>query len=357
MPRPKSTVPAYSRHTPSGQACAYINRKRVYLGPYGSPESRERYAAIITGLQRGELPNPAENEAAGPRSITVNVLCLRFLTDYAQRYRNSDGTPSAEVDCHKGAIRHLRAICGETSTDSFGPLRLRAVREAMVRTGWSRGFINSQVARIRLIFRVGVSWEMVKPETLVPLESLPALAPGESAAPERPRRKPVTDEQVQAVRQHLKERDRDILDLLLLTGARPGEIINLRVGDIERTGEVWRAELKNHKNAARGKSRVLQFNETAQKILAKYFTSPDPDVRLFATRRDTFSGRLRYACRANNIPEFCPHQCRHAVATKLADMVDTEAAQRLLGHSTKAMTLMYSRTAERQAVEAAKALG
>lgn len=119
MPRPTASVPKYGFHRASGQAVCYVNRRPVYLGPFNSADSRERYAAVLAGLQRGELAERAKSPTTTLQAFTVNELCLRFLTDYAQRYRNPDGKSSAEVDCHKGAIRHLRAICGETLTGQF----------------------------------------------------------------------------------------------------------------------------------------------------------------------------------------------------------------------------------------------
>jgi integrase len=57
------------------------------------------------------------------------------------------------------------------------------------------------------------------------------------------------------------------------------------------------------------------------------------------------------------VTPFVPHQLRHCVATRLVDEVGVEAAQRLLGHSQVAMTLHYSKAAEKQAIEAVKRLG
>jgi len=46
MPREKR-VPSYRLHRSSGQARVIIDGKHVYLGPYGSPQSREMYAKLI----------------------------------------------------------------------------------------------------------------------------------------------------------------------------------------------------------------------------------------------------------------------------------------------------------------------
>ena len=68
---------------------------------------------------------------------------------------------------------------------------------------------------------------MVRPEVVVALKTLPPLVSGETSAPERPPRRAVNQEELDAVRRHLNERQRDIFDLLLLTGARPGELLSL----------------------------------------------------------------------------------------------------------------------------------
>jgi hypothetical protein len=46
MPR-KSSVPSYRLHKASGQARTIVNGRHVYLGKYGSPESRQQYARIL----------------------------------------------------------------------------------------------------------------------------------------------------------------------------------------------------------------------------------------------------------------------------------------------------------------------
>ncbi len=385
MPRPRRLIPKLCENAKGYLFARGPEGRQHWFGHKSDPTSGERYAAFLSAVQRGEQAAAAKKGPSAGRP-KVNVLCLRFLTDYATRYRQPDGRPSAEVDCFNCVIRLLREHFGTTTADDFGPLRLRVVREAMIAAGWSRRWINRQVGRIRLIFRVGVSWEMVRPDVVVALKTLPALVAGETSAPERPRRQAVNPDDLEAVRALLNERQRDIFDLLLLTGARPGERLSLTTGMIERQGEIWRADLVQHKTAHKGKTRTLFFNTTAQAILAKYLLA-DLDQRLFPVRRSTFGTAVKRACEvAFGMPEelrkpdrslpveeraeirrkamewrqrhvFTPHWLRHTVATRLADTMSTEGAQRLLGHATRAMTEHYSKAAERQTVEAVKKLG
>jgi hypothetical protein len=52
----KTAIPKYGLHKPSGQACIYINRKRHYLGPWDSPESKEAYSRLITQMALTPAP-------------------------------------------------------------------------------------------------------------------------------------------------------------------------------------------------------------------------------------------------------------------------------------------------------------
>jgi integrase len=284
MPRPKTTLPAYCLHKTSGRAVVFVDRKPVYLGKYDSPESRRKYGEIVANLAKGI--GPGSSRAKPDPGITVARLCLKYATEHLPRYSDD------EQDCQRGAIRILRDLFGETPAADFGPLRLRTVQAAMIERGWSRGYINRQVKRLRFLFKWGVSWELVPKHTPEALRTVPSLGIGDSDAPESKPRRAIPDEQLQAVRAVLDGRNRDLFDLLLLTGARPGELLSLKTGDIDRSGELWRADLTRHKTAHQGKSRVLFFNAAAQLILQQYL-SADPAKRLFSIRRDSFGDAIK----------------------------------------------------------------
>jgi len=363
MPRPRSVVPTMRLHKPSGRAVVYIQRRPVYLGRWGSSEANEAYGKLIAKLAQGQ-PLEAAKANEGPAAVKVSRLLLKYVTEKLPRYSRD------EQHCQRGAIRVLRQLFGETPLLEFGPLKLRVVRDAMVagdpeavdangkpdpRAPWSRGYVNRQIKRLRAIFKWGVSFELV-PQTLADsLASVASLKPGETDAADYAQRESVPLEEINAVRARLKPRDQDILDLMLLTGARPGELVGLRVQDVDRSGDVWRAELTEHKTAHHGKKRVLFFNRAAQAILMRHIKA-DPDARFFITRRQNFSERVAEACEAVGL-KWVPHQLRHTAATTLADEIGLEAAQHVLGHSNAAMTAHYSRAAERTAREAVKRLG
>jgi integrase len=159
---------------------------------------------------------------------------------------------------------------------------------------------------------------------------------------------------VEAVRGELKERHRDVLDLLLLAGARPGELLKLTTGMIERSGEIWRVPLKKHENAKR-KRAALSFSQLrssdSEKVSQASSRRSDFPVSATGVFRDDQTRVRPRECRS-----VCPAPIEAHVATKLTDDIGLEAAQHLLGHSKRAMTEHYARAAERQAIEAAKRL-
>src|SRR3954453_3949476 len=105
MPRPKSLKPSYCHHKSSGRAFVTLDGNRVYLGPYGSQESRDRYdRAIGEWIARGRTTPPpsaaAEPAADGqpPTGLTVFELIDRYWTHATAYYVGPDGNPTSEID-------------------------------------------------------------------------------------------------------------------------------------------------------------------------------------------------------------------------------------------------------------------
>ena len=84
-------VPKYCRQRFHGRpdlAYVKIDGRRVHLGAHGSPESRARYAELIS--EPAAIKTPAEPSA----DATVSELILPFLW-FAKIFYRSDGGPRA----------------------------------------------------------------------------------------------------------------------------------------------------------------------------------------------------------------------------------------------------------------------
>ena len=49
-------LPVYRLHKPSGQARVRFCGREIYLGRFDSPESRQRYAELLSKIVTGTLP-------------------------------------------------------------------------------------------------------------------------------------------------------------------------------------------------------------------------------------------------------------------------------------------------------------
>ena len=357
MANKKLKTPALVHHKPTGRARVRIEGRDYYLGRWGDPEVEARYRRLVAEYIATGLP-PGSRPAAGPAAgVSVNELLLAFMRHAQQHYRKPDGTPTDELHCYKSALKPVRRLYGMMPVADFDTVSLLAVREEMILAGWSRGYINRSINRVRHVFRWGVVPKLVPAAVVVELECVPALQAGRCAAPDHPERRPVPQDQIEAVRAVVRKRTRDLMDLQLLTGARSGELLQLTTGMFDRSGEVWQARLSDHKTAHHGKERVLMFGPKAQTILADYLRDDFPDRKLFKVRRDSFGAAVRNGCIKAGVPVFTPHWLRHTAATRIRDEHGVEAAQVMLGHSKIDMTQHYSAQARSKAAAVAREVG
>src|SRR5690606_20629907 len=128
-------------------------RRDFYCGEWGTPECRQRYAELIFEWQatrRWPLAQPTTN-----RELTVIELVQRYWRGAKAYY--SDG----EATTIRTAWLVLIEQAGQLPAASIGPVKMRAVREAMIAKGWNRGHINKQMHRLGAIFKWAASNELL----------------------------------------------------------------------------------------------------------------------------------------------------------------------------------------------------
>jgi integrase len=86
--------------------------------------------------------------------------------------------------------------------------------------------------------------------------------------------KPVLEAHINAVRPFVSRQVGAMIDLQLLTAARPGELCVLRPIDFDRRGKVWLAKVQEHKNQWRGQDRILYVGPKAQEIIRQFLDRP-----------------------------------------------------------------------------------
>jgi len=272
MARPRNQVPSLFHHRPTRQARVRIGGRDIYLGRWGSKQARTAYARILAELEAvGESAVEAARIAttAGSEGISVAELCDRWVV-HAERTYRKNGKVTSTVATFKTPIRVTRELYALTPVAQFGPLKLEAVRNELVKLDLSRGVVNGYVGAIRSIIRWGVSRQLVPVAVLQSLETLAPLRAGRTAAKETEAIKPVDDATIAATIAKLPGVVADMVRLCRVTGMRPGEVCQLRPIDVDRSEGVWRYSPPSHKTLHKDKSRTVWIGPKGQDILLPY---------------------------------------------------------------------------------------
>lgn len=349
-------LPTYSLHKASGNARVWLNGKNYYLGEYGSPESRLRYAELLKKQTTGELVDPVAPHGPQDTGPTVNEVCVTYIV-HARTYYQKNGRTTAEYDCIRSAMRPLVDLFGDSPAKDFDSVALRMVRQRMIDTKeWCRDYINKSLGRLVRVFRHAAKNKLVPASTLTDLELVEPLESGRTAAKDYAPRTEVPATTLEAIKAVADPMTRDMIDLALLTGARGGELVGLTDTMIDKTGEVWFAVLVDHKMRHKGKSRALVFGPKSIAILRRYATA-DGTQRLFPVQRRTFTDRIKRCCELAKVPMITSHWLRHSAATTMRRDHGLDAAQVLLGHSNASTTEKYAHLDLTKAIAVARACG
>ncbi len=315
--------------------------------------------------------------------LTIDQLCDRFLS-HAKTYYVKNGRQTRTFGNFTDAINPLRRLFGLSAAADFGPLALKRVRDAMVSAGWSRGTVNQQVGRLRSVFRWGVEQEMLPPTVLEGLRALSPLKRGRCDARETEPVRPAPAAHIHAVRRHVSRQVWAMIELQRLTGMRPGEVLSMRVCDLNMSGVVWTYTPAEHKTEHHGHGRAVFIGPRAQTILrpflrpelTAYLFSPreaeqvrrgidakgqrrpgQPETKRKTARRvgeryttESYRRGITRACDLAGVPAWSPNQLRHNAATRLRREHGLDVAQTILGHRIgSAITELYAEANVRKA--------
>jgi len=279
---PRSRIPAYRLHKPSGLARVILDGQHHYLGPYDSEESRAAYAKLIAerfGNPLANLPPSAEGDAFP--DISVNELLVKYL-QYAAGYYAEGGRTTKEYTAMADAVVPLTMLFSHLPARQFGPLRLKAIQSYLVdQKRRCRKEINKQIERIRRVFGWAVGEELIPPSVYAALKQVQALRRGKTTAHEPPPVLPVDDAVVGATLPYLSPQVAAMVVVQRYSFTRPSEVVRMRPRDIDRTGDVWIYRPDSHKNTWREKPRVIALGPKAQSAL-RPFLNRAPDAFLFS---------------------------------------------------------------------------
>lgn len=216
------------------------------------------------------------------RGLSVCRLAKLFLEHCETYYVDAEGNPTGEFFSMERTMKLLKQHYGRSRAAEFGPLKLKRLREEMIKLDWCRKTINHYVSRVKQAFKWGVENELLPPERYHALQSLPGLRMGRSLARESEPVKPVPESLVGATLPHLSVCVASMVRLQLLTGMRPGEVIILRTCDVDRSGAIWIYTPAKHKTEHHGHGRQVFIGPQAQKVLEPFLKTGEPEAYCFS---------------------------------------------------------------------------
>jgi integrase len=377
-------------------------RERLLVGTYGdiscfqlkngSWQARARYCDVDGVVRQyrknGETKTKAKNNlkaffvehtgtfgdgALAPDDTVQDLLDLWF-----DKMELTEGGPSSETLVYYRS--HVRWVLDRDKTEHpLGAYQLRHVRPVIIQAALDSSGVSADMRkRIRSVliraFNMAIFHEALNgnPATAVPSVPVP-----------RNKKKPVPVKDLDAVRAAIREWANaekrngpksvdlpDIVDMLIATGMRIGELLALRWSDIELTAPTERRDddtwfpwlMVNGQITSKGKRvdygktdaaiRPIALPEWAAALLRhRKLAQPSNDLdAVFITRNDTWHHSTNIQARLRHIRllddyadvavlrDVTPHSFRRTVATEIDEVYDAEAAMHHLGHTSKAIT-------------------
>ena len=158
----------------------------------------------------------------------------------------------------------------------------------------------------------------------------------------------VSDTEVDLLRRALRkkithsvnlERDLLIIDTMVMTGLRRGEIVNLKVGDLYFNDGKSILMVKNGKGA---KDRCVPLNPTIAHRLRQYVKDRNVAEKVFSVTARNLSIKINTWAKKAGVPQLHTHSFRHKFATDLLQKgANLRTVQELLGHTSLSVTERY----------------
>jgi integrase len=209
---------------------------------------------------------------------------------------------------------------------------------------------------------------------------------------------PVEQSVVEATIPRVSPQVAAMIRLQWLTGMRPGEVVRMRLDEIDQAEEIWVYAPSQHKNLHRGHDRIIALGPKCQEVLEPFlqrssedylFSPREADIewrrkkRALRRSKITPSQRLREqraarrartrlghhydvrayaraiarACKQAGLQHWSPNQLRHAAATRFRKEFDGDSARALLGHRSLRVTEIYAKIDYSKALRVMREIG
>ena len=292
--------------------------------------ARKEAADLKKQIDRGG--DPLGEIDAGRKAPTVADLCDRFIADFLPRKR-----PSTQVSYQQQIDAEIRPALGKLKVAAVVYEDIDRMHRAISKRAPYRA--NRCVALLSKMFSLAIKWKYRSDNPCKGIER----------NTEYKRRRYLSGEELGRLTMALvKHKDRqaaDIVRMLLLTGARRGEVLAAKWDDIDLAAGTWSKPAATTKTDT---EHEVPLSAAARALLADLRErSPAQAAWLFPAsdgkpRKDIKDAWTRL-CRDADIKNARAHDLRHTYASTLASAGQSlPIIGALLGHTTPATTARYA---------------
>ena len=263
---------------------------------------------------------------------TMNDLCDRFEEEHLPRKR-----PGTAADYRRILRNHIRPHFGNhAKVADVAFTDVDSLHRKISKAGSPRR-ANTVVAVLSKMFSLAIKWQM--------RDSNPARGVEKNGEVKRARYM-IGDELARlskALAAHPDRQAADIIRMLLLTGARRGEVLSMRWADVDLTAGVWSKPASRTKQKA---NHIIPLSAPARQLLSEIAAQQNSQAHLPVFPGEGNAGHIveikrawRSICKAAGIKGLRVHDLRHSFASQLASSGSSlPLIGALLGHSSPATT-------------------
>lgn len=326
------------RTTASGAKAWVVNyrvgrrERRITIGAYPDwsvSAAKDRAKEIKRAVDRGEDPLAERHAERGAK--TVSELADRYLAEHGPRKR------ARSLAEDKALLRQIvRPHLGRLNVDAVRRTDIVAMHRKVSETAPTRA--NRALALVSKMMSLAIVWELRTDN--------PAIGIERNDEHRRDRYLSAAElvRLTEALAAHKDQRSADVIRLLLLTGARRGELITATWAQFDLAAGVWSkpaASTKQKKlhRVPLSAAAVALLNEMRAKTNGQWlFAGRGHDAVLKALK--TAWPEIRAAA---ELEDFRIHDLRHSYASILASAgLSLPVIGALLGHTQPSTTARYS---------------